>query len=117
MSGGLTLYKTRNHGEEKLSWIAYNGEYYAHGSTAKEAAEDLALKITNRDTTPYEGLDLDTVKTPIEWAKCYRVVTGACSEGIRHYLNQKDLKEEYTLAEVIEGTKGAYGHKQFEAFF
>jgi hypothetical protein len=29
----------------------------------------------------------------------------------------KKRKEEYTIAEIIELTKGAYGHEQFRDFF
>jgi hypothetical protein len=55
-----------------------------------------------------------TRKSPQDWAFVYRMVTGACQYGTKHFMEQKGkLKNTYTLAEIIAETKGAYGHDKF----
>ena len=62
-------------------------------------------------------MTMDTVKTPMEWAVAYHVITGACQDGCKNFLESKGkLKSKYTLAEIIEKTKGAYGSEQFIKF-
>jgi hypothetical protein len=57
----------------------------------------------------------DTVKTPDEWGVVYRAITGACSSGVETFIKCKGkLKNKYTLLEILEETKGAYGHEQFK---
>jgi hypothetical protein len=58
-------------------------------------------------------MPLDTVKTPKEWAFIYRMITGACQYGTASFMSRYKLKKSYTLAEIIEATKGAYGHERF----
>ena len=48
----------------------------------------------------------------------YRIITGACRQGSEAFVNSiKDLKDKYTLKEIIEITKGQYNSTIFERFF
>jgi hypothetical protein len=58
-------------------------------------------------------MPLDTIKTPQEWGFVYRRATGACKMGTESFMSAKAKKENYTLAEIIEETKGAFGAEQF----
>ena len=50
--------------------------------------------------------------------RMYRVITGACEAGTESFVNSlKDLKDKYTVREVIEMTEGKYGAEKFKAFF
>jgi len=94
-------------------YVVTNGTYHAHGDTIKAAREALVFKLQDRDVSIYRNMPLDTVKTPMEWAGIYSVITGACEAGCRHFMSQKTLKKKYTLAEILEETKGAYQYEKF----
>ena len=112
------VYTVINHGEAEKSYLVTDGENWAHGDTIKSANEDLLFKSADSaDKDQYRGLSLDTVKTSTEWAVVYRAITGACISGIRNFMSQRDLKDNYTLAEIIKETEGAYGHNKFKEFF
>ena len=104
-----------------IEYLVTDGDgRWAHGATLKEAKDSLIYKITSRDTTKYKSWSLDTEITHAEAIEAYRVITGACALGTRHFCetilgNKK--KDKYTVAEVIELTKGQYGAESFEAFF
>ena len=95
-----------------------NGKF-AHGQTIQEAKKDLIYKMSNRDRSEYENLTLDSELSFEEAIECYRVITGACSFGtkdfVENYLSKK--KDEYTIREMIELTRGRYGNRTFEDFF
>jgi len=111
----------------KLKDVNKNNEYYlvtdnrgryAHGNTIKEAKEDLIYKINDRDKTKYEGIS-KTEKFPFEYCvEMYRVITGACATGTRHFIESSWIaKNKYSVNEIIKITDGKYGHKQFASFF
>jgi len=86
----------------------------SHGSTIKQAREDLSFKNSKKNADEWKGLPLTTVKTPIEWAGVYRDCTGACTAGIKQFIASKGkTKKQYTLEEIMAETKGAYGYDQF----
>ena len=106
---------------KEIEYLVTDGDgRWAHGATLKEAKDSLIYKITSRDTTEYKSWSLDTEITHAEAIEAYRVITGACAMGTRHFcetiLGDKK-KDKYTVAEVIELTKGQYGAESFEAFF
>lgn len=106
---------------KEVEYLVTDGEgRWAHGATLKEAKESLIYKITSRDTSKYNDWTLDTTITHAEAIEAYRVITGACAMGTRHFcetiLGDKK-KEKYTVAEVIELTKGQYGAESFKEFF
>ena len=112
------IYKVKNHGQDKISYLVKSGDFYAHGKTIKEAREALLFKTAGRDTSAYKGMALDTIKSPMEWAVVYSVITGACEYGCKAFMDQKgNLKKSYTLAEIIKETEGAYQSDVFKCFF
>ena len=105
----------------KVEYLITDGDgKWAHGATLKEAKDSLIYKITSRDTTKYKSWTLNTEITHAEAIEAYRTITGACAFGTRHFcettLGDKK-KDKYTVAEVIELTKGQYGADSFKAFF
>ncbi len=89
-------------------------EHNSHGSSLEEAMADLLYKTADRDVSKYQNMPLDTIKSPHEWSTVYRIVTGACQYGTQQFMQQKGaLKELYTLAEIIEETRGAYASDHF----
>jgi hypothetical protein len=82
----------------------------------REALEELSFKGGSRDVEQYRNMPLDTLKTPSEWSFVYRMVTGACQLGTREFLKSKGaLKDAYSLLEIIEQTRGAYGSDAFRS--
>jgi len=104
------------HGKTKASWLVSDdkGEHHAHGATLEAAMADLMFKTSDRDVSKYRNMPKDTVKSPYEWATVYRIITGACQEGTQYFMDSKGkLKKSYTLAEILEQTRGAFGHDRF----
>ena len=108
---GVKKLKTEN---GKILYLVTSGKFSAHGESIKEARESIVYKIQDRDLTVYKNMPVDTIKTPKEWAAVYHVVTGACIAGCEDFMKGKGkLKKQYTLDEILEQTKGAYGHDKF----
>ena len=99
--------------------VVYDGENYAHCKDFKTGVLDLEFKkAKNRGSEQYEKLTLESELTYDEAIIAYRVITGACQAGTQHFLNGlKETKEKYTIAEIIELTKGQYGSATFKNFF
>jgi superfamily I DNA and/or RNA helicase len=112
--GGVKKVKTDN---GKILYVASDDKgNHAHGDSIKQALDELAFKVGSRDVEQFRNMPKDTKKTPSEWALVYRMVTGACQSGTKMFVESKGkLKAKYTLAEIIEQTKGAYGHDKFIA--
>ncbi len=98
---------------EKL-FIAKKGDQTAHALDIKTALEELAFKTGERDIEQYKNMPKSTCKSPQDWAYVYRMVTGACQYGTKDFMERKGkLKKTYTLSEILEETKGAFGHEAF----
>ena len=98
---------------EKM-YVVSRGDHNSHGETLKSAIADLAFKTADRDISIYRGMPTDTSNSPEDWAVIYRVITGACRMGVEGFMKDHSrVKEEYTLSEIIEATRGAYGSEQF----
>lgn len=116
------VYKVKNHGEEKISFLVEverNGKkIYSHGQTLKQARESLVYKLSDRDKSKWESLKLDSVLTKEEAIECYMTITGACEAGTRYFVErQEDLPKKMKIEEIIELTKGQFGNREFEEFF
>jgi hypothetical protein len=112
------VYKVHNFNSDKESYVVTDGEHYSHGDTIKQAKADLIYKISNRDTSQYADLTLDSVVTKAEAIKMYRVITGACEAGTKHFVSSlTKTKAKYTIAELIKLTDGQYGNETFAKFF
>ena len=91
---------------------------FSHGDTIKEAKESLLYKISSRDKTAYESWTLDKKITKREAIESYRVITGACESGVRHFVESiGKTKRRYTVQEIIDITKGQYGNDAYVRFF
>ena len=99
--------------------VIYDGENYAHCETFKSGVQELEFKkAKDRGAEQYKGLSLDTVLTVPEAVTMYRIITGACKQYSEMFVNSvKNIKETYTLREVIEKTRGQYNASIFENFF
>jgi hypothetical protein len=104
-------------GQTKQSYIVEREGKAAHGATLAEARADLLVKIGNRDTTPYKKWTLKTSASLEEMIVAYRAITGACKNGVLHFLSGTNMPAKFTVAFAIEKTVGKYGHEQFKSFF
>ena len=104
----LTLEKT---------WIAKGHNYFAHGSTLKEALQSLEEKIfANLDTesklAEFKKLFVKgkTYKGN-EYFKWHNLLTGSCLQGRINFVEEKnlDLEKEYTPLEFLNIVKYAFG--------
>lgn len=111
------VYKVINHGQKESSFIIQQDGIYSHGKTLEEAKKSLIYKISSRDTSIYKDLKINTMLTKDEAIKMYRVVTGACESGTRYFVEQQNtVKDNYTIKEIIELTKGQYGNETLVKF-
>jgi hypothetical protein len=100
-------------------FLVTDGTHYAHGASVKEARESLTYKITDRDTSKYQGMTLETVLPFAEMVRCYRTITGACELGVRDFIARKmtEHKDAYSVLEIVKATAGEYGSESFAKFF
>ena len=116
------VYRVRRIGQTNETYLVTDGAgKWSHGETLEEARRDLLYKIGNRDTSRYKGLTLESVFPLAEAIECYRVITGACAAGTKHFMEgmlpEKERKEAYSVAEMIRLTAGQYGADTFRQFF
>jgi len=98
--------------------VITDGTNFAHCKDIRTGMMDLAFKATNRDTSEFERYTLDSVLSVEDMYVCYRVITGACQQGTQNFVDKvENIKDEYSVAEVIEMTKGHFGHNTFRNFF
>ena len=99
--------------------VVFDGKHYAHCRNFRDGVADLLFKsAVDRGADQYRGISLDDSFTVEELKRMYRVITGACKAGTESFVNSlKDLKDKYTVREVIEMTDGQYGAEQFRVFF
>ena len=110
------LYKVMNHGEIEDSYVVTDGENFAHGKTIKAAKNDLIFKISNRDTSAFEGLTLESVIDFETAVKAYRNITGSCETMTKDFA-LANKKDNYTIQEIIDLTEGQFNHNLFKDFF
>ena len=114
------VWKVQSIGKDDTMYIVTDGNgKYAHGETIKAAKADLIYKISNREKSKYESLTLDSQVTFEEAIEMYRVITGACAAGTKNFVENRlrEKKAKYTIAEIIELTKGEYQSDVFAEFF
>jgi hypothetical protein len=112
------VYKVVNYGETEVTWIVKSGGVYSHGKTLKEACDDLLYKTSNQDKSAYKNLKLDDELSFKDAIKMYRTITGACSQGTRYFVEQNEdkIKESFKVSEIVEITRGQYGHNVLVEF-
>ena len=114
------VYHVRKIGQKEIIYLVTDGNgIWSHGETLKEAKNDLLFKINNRTKDDYIGFKLADTLSFEDAITCYRVITGACSFGTKDFVANRLVKKqkEYTIAQMIEVTKGEYGNKTFSDFF
>ena len=115
------VWRTHRIDEDKTLYVVTDGEgHYAHGSTLKEAKDDLIYKINDRDKSLYENLSLDDEVSFEDAIAMYRTITGACSAGTRDFIENRlpePHKDKYTIKEIISLTDGEYGSETLKEFF
>ncbi len=113
------VYHVKKLNEDKVFYLITDGERWSHGDTLKEAKMDLVYKVTNKTKDDYKGLTLSSVLSFEEAVVCYRVLTGACSFGVKDFVKNKLIKieKEYSIETIIEKTIGCYGNEEFKNYF
>ena len=106
-------------GKIKGKDVIFDGKSYAHCRKFHEGVADLEFKnAKDRGGDQYKGLTLESVIKKADAIVMYRVITGACKAGTAHFLDGlAEIKDEYTVREIIELTKGQYGAETFKKFF
>lgn len=112
---GYTLFVGKIPGKN----VVFDGNNYAHCVTLRDGIADLQFKLMkDRGASQYKNMNLDSLVKKEEAITMYRIITGACKQGTEHFVNNlKELKEEYTIREMIDLTKNQYGWEQFREFF
>ena len=114
------VYKVKKLNQTKEFYIVTDGnDKFSHGETLKEAKEDLIYKInSNLDKSKYKDLTLESKLTFEEGIEAYRVITGACSFGVKDFVTTNKVKKtSYTIEEIIKLTSNSYGGSTFKEFF
>lgn len=104
---------------EEIFIVTDGNGTYAHGNSIRDAKIDLLYKLSDgRDVSQYKSLTDSSKLSYNEAIIAYKVITGACSLGISDFLARENpKKKEYTIAEIIDLTKGEFGHNRFVNFF
>jgi hypothetical protein len=114
----ITVFKVKNFGKDKTSYLIECNGVYSHGKTIKEARESLIYKNTTQDTSVYNNMNLDTILDFTEMVKMYRAITGACAGGCQYFVETNNIKiKKYSIKEIIELTKNQYGNEKVKEFF
>ena len=94
-------------------FIASNGEYSAHGKTAEAAIRDVRFKALQATANVDELVDEIKARARITFNE-FRLLTGACDEGLRHGLQQAGINpdtEEMPLSAALAAAHGPYGEQ------
>jgi hypothetical protein len=99
--------------------VVSDGTYYAHCEDFHKGIADIRFKrVKDRGMDIYKGLTMDSIIPKDDAITMYRVITGACRQGTESFVNGLgELKDTYTIREIIELTKGQYGSEVFRKFF
>ena len=99
-------------------YVAQRGKYSAHGETVEKALRDLRFKERQADFDADELIETIRARGTIEFND-FRLLTGACEEGLRHGLKQAGLSpdtEVMPLADALRAAHGPYGAAFREMF-
>lgn len=114
--GRITVYVGKIPGHN----VVTDGKHYAHCDKIRDGVADLLFKsASDRGAAQYKSVSLDDSFTVEEAVTMYRIITGACRQGSEAFVNSlgDNLKERYTVREMLELTKGQYGADKFAEFF
>ena len=115
---GITIYKVINYKETKQTYLIESDGTFSHGRTIKEAKESFKYKISNRDTSQYDSLTIDSILTIEESIKLYRTITGACEYGTRYFVeNLSNPPKKLTIKKLIKITEGQFNYSMLVEYF
>ena len=101
----------------KKGFVVKRGDIFSHGETESEAILDLKFKTESRDLSQFKEWKVDDVKTKEDLIFAYRCITGACRQGVKDFINSKQIPNEMKISDVIKITQDHYGHEDFKNFF
>ena len=106
-------------GKIKGNNVISDGTLFAHCKNLREGIADIEFKkAKDRGAEQYKGLTRDSVVKTADAIAMYRIITGACKAGTERFLESLgELKDEYTVQEIIELTAGQYGAETLKKFF
>ena len=121
--GDYTIYNKQKKLEDiNKTFVVKKDGIFSHADTIDKAIADFRYKIANRDTSDFEYFKTtkDKISTD-EIIKGYRVITGSCEFGTKHFVEDimgDELKDSYTIDEALAilKTKNAYAFEKFENF-
>jgi len=98
-------------------FVAKYGDFFAHGSTAQDAARDAEAKaleespIEDRIALFNERFNRTDKYPASEFFAWHRVITGSCEMGRTQFMRDKGIAmdDTFTVAEFVSLTKDAYG--------
>jgi hypothetical protein len=118
--GDMTISNARYFGggdidKLKKCFVVQSGNFSAHGDTLKSAIEDVQYKLQEQAG---KSEAIDRIKTSkIVTVNDFRIITGACREGMRHHLAQRNINmdevESLTLDDAIKAMSGSSFGEQF----
>lgn len=114
--GDYTLYVGKIKGKN----VVTDGKNYAHCGSLRDGISDLLFKSAkDRGADVYKSLKLTDSISSDEAITMYRIITGACKAGTQSFVDSlgEKKKDVYTIKEMIDLTRGAYGSQSFEKFF
>ena len=115
--GDYEVFKTQYHNHYKerndiVQYVAQKGNLTAHGKSIKEAISDVQFKyLQSQDVQEHiKRVKEQGYITPND----YRLLTGACRYGTNKWLEENGFtwEDNKSIDEVIELTKGQYGHER-----
>jgi hypothetical protein len=104
-------------GQSKVSYVIEKDGETAHGDTLRTARADLLLKLGKRDLSAFRKWNVDTQRPIEELIAAYRAITGACGAGVQHFLTGCQCPAKASVSQVLDATRGQYGHETFASFF
>ncbi len=99
--------------------VIFDGTNYAHCGSFREGVAELAFKAAeDRGAEQYKGIDMDKPIPTEEAITMYRIITGACQQGTKAFVDSLgEVKDAYTVREIVELTRNAYRGDVFRRFF
>ena len=98
--------------------VVSDGVHFAHCDKFVDGIADLKIKLNGQDASRFYSLRYDTRLTPEEAIEAYRVITGACAQGTRLFLDKigNEANKTHTVREIIELVGTNYGFADFARF-
>lgn len=112
---GYTVYYGKIKGKNVIS----DGTFYAQCNELKYGIAEIAFKkVAVQGTRQYKHLTKESVIKASDAITMYRIITGVDQQHVNDFVGTiKNVKEYYTVEDIIAITQEQLGSKQFAAFF